>query len=288
MSTAEKPLKPRLRYPIDLDEIERMTPEERAELNLPDHTQLPDDDGTFVQNYQEHPQTVLLTDTIKPILDRLHPDGHYLIGQDCGIYYRVTDPPLRGVRCPDWSYIPGVAPLPDGAFRRSYVLWQEWVRPLILLEIVSGDGSEERDRTPNEGKFWIYENVIQPRYYGIFEADPGQIEMYHRVEDRFERLPANERGRYPIDGLGVELGLWPGPYFNTLMPWMRWYDPDGNLILTGHEMANVEAERATREAERAARETARADLEAERVGIEAARMEKLLAQLRALGIEPEA
>jgi hypothetical protein len=41
MSTAENPAKPRLRYPIDLDEIERMTPEERAELNLPDHTQLP-------------------------------------------------------------------------------------------------------------------------------------------------------------------------------------------------------------------------------------------------------
>jgi hypothetical protein len=35
MSTAEKPLKPRLRYPIDLDEIERMTPEERAEFDLP-------------------------------------------------------------------------------------------------------------------------------------------------------------------------------------------------------------------------------------------------------------
>ena len=31
MSTAENPAKPRLRYPIDLDEIERMTPEERAE-----------------------------------------------------------------------------------------------------------------------------------------------------------------------------------------------------------------------------------------------------------------
>ena len=33
-------------------------------LALPDHTQLPESDGTFVKNYQEHPQSILLTDSI--------------------------------------------------------------------------------------------------------------------------------------------------------------------------------------------------------------------------------
>ncbi len=32
---------------------------------LPDHTQLPESDGTFVKNFQEHPQSILLTDSIK-------------------------------------------------------------------------------------------------------------------------------------------------------------------------------------------------------------------------------
>ncbi|WP_375340279.1 hypothetical protein [Okeania sp. SIO1H4] len=27
---------------------------------FPDHTQLPDEDGTFVKNFQEHPQSILL------------------------------------------------------------------------------------------------------------------------------------------------------------------------------------------------------------------------------------
>ncbi len=27
---------------------------------FPDHTQLPDSDGTFVKNFQEHPQSILL------------------------------------------------------------------------------------------------------------------------------------------------------------------------------------------------------------------------------------
>ncbi len=60
---------------------------------LPDRTQLPCEDGTFVKNFPEHPQSILLTTTIRPLLDRLHPDRQYDIGQDSGIYWRITDPP---------------------------------------------------------------------------------------------------------------------------------------------------------------------------------------------------
>lgn len=47
---------------------------------FPDHTQLPDSDGTFVKNFQELPQSILLTTSVRPILDQLHPDGQYCIG----------------------------------------------------------------------------------------------------------------------------------------------------------------------------------------------------------------
>ncbi|HLO85963.1 MAG TPA: hypothetical protein VK203_13270 [Nostocaceae cyanobacterium] len=64
-----------------------------AEIAFPDHTQLPESDGTFVfakraegKNFQEHPQSVLLTESIRPLLDQRHPDGKYCIGQDSGIY----------------------------------------------------------------------------------------------------------------------------------------------------------------------------------------------------------
>jgi hypothetical protein len=49
-------------------------------LTLPDHTQLPESDGTFVKNFQEHPQSILLTDAIQPLLDQRHPDSWYCIG----------------------------------------------------------------------------------------------------------------------------------------------------------------------------------------------------------------
>ncbi|MEB3291929.1 MAG: hypothetical protein VKJ24_02095 [Synechococcales bacterium] len=60
-------------------------------LTLPDHKQLPESDGTFVKNFQEHPQSLLLTSSIVPVLDALHPDGRYAIGQDCGIYWRLNE-----------------------------------------------------------------------------------------------------------------------------------------------------------------------------------------------------
>ncbi|NES85189.1 MAG: Uma2 family endonuclease, partial [Moorea sp. SIO2B7] len=41
----------------------------------PDHTQLPESDGTFVKNFQEHPQSIILTDSMGEILQQRHPDG---------------------------------------------------------------------------------------------------------------------------------------------------------------------------------------------------------------------
>ncbi len=108
---------------------------------FPDHTQLPESDGTFVKNFQEHPQTIILTDSITQVLQNLHPDGQYCIGQDCGIYWRETDPPEKGAAAPDWFYVPGVPPRLDGKNRRSYVLWREYIPPLIAIELASGNCS---------------------------------------------------------------------------------------------------------------------------------------------------
>lgn len=146
---------------------------------FPDHTQLPESDGTFVKNFQEHPQSLLLTDSINPVLEKIHPDGNYCIGQDSGIYWRMTEPPEKGAEAPDWFYVPNVPPLLDNQTRRSYVLWRESIAPLIVLEFVSGDGSEERDKTPWSGKFWVYEQVIKPAFYGIYEVRQSRVEVYH-------------------------------------------------------------------------------------------------------------
>ncbi|WP_089722105.1 Uma2 family endonuclease [Candidatus Entotheonella palauensis] len=244
---------------------------EQALEPFPDHTQLPESDGTFVKNFQGHPQSMLLTDSIQPVLRRRHPDGQYCIGQDSGIYWRQIQPPERGAEAPDWFYVANVPPDLDGVFRRSYVLWRELIRPFIILEFVSGDGREERDQTPWQGKFWIYEQVIRPAYYGIYEVMVPRVELYQWVGGQFQLLPANSRGHFEVTPLGVELGLWDERYQNVELPWLRWWDDEGNLLLTGEERAEQEHQRAEQEHQRAEQERQRA--------------ERLAALLREQGIE---
>jgi Uma2 family endonuclease len=291
----------------------RMTFTEECPRAFPDHTQLPDSDDTFVKNFQEHPQSLLLTDSIEPVLQHLHPDGHYCIGQDSGIYWRETDPPEKGAEAPDWFYVPDVPPVLDGQPRRSYVLWREYTPPLIALEFASGDGSEERDTTPlvrtaagtvqKPGKFWVYEKIIRIPYYGIYIISTGELEVYHWNNFTYHRLTPNDRGHYPIDRLEVELGVWQGSYLNhPEQRWLRWWDLSGQLLLTGKEQAALERyyteqerQRAEQERQRAEQERQRAEQERQRAEQEQGKREQLSAQLKclsleqlqALGIDPE-
>ncbi|MFM7426190.1 MAG: Uma2 family endonuclease [Elainella sp.] len=230
---------------------------------FPDHTQLPESDGSFVKNFQEHPQAVILTDSLEQTLNRLHPDGQYAIGQDCGIYWRETEPPEKGAEAPDWFYVPGVPPRLAGEIRRSYVLWREFIAPTVVLEFASGDGSEEHDQTPlsysvesgttKPGKFWVYERIVRAPYYGIFFVNSGELELYELVGGQYERMQANERGHYPILPLEVELGVWEGAYQNQDQQWLRWWSPQGDLLLTGSERARAAEQRAETAEQKAAR-----------------------------------
>ncbi|HJT76470.1 MAG TPA: Uma2 family endonuclease, partial [Gemmataceae bacterium] len=178
----------------------------------PDHTQLPDKDGTFVRNSHEPLQSHLLTETIRPVLRQLSPEGNYFIGEDCGIYWRLTEPLERGVKAPDWYCVLGVPHLLNGQMRRSYVMWQEVIPPLLLLEYTADEGVEERDRTPLEGKMWVYETAIRAPYYGILEVNRARLEFFELHHMRYEPMAPNERGHYPIPSLGVELGIWQGSF----------------------------------------------------------------------------
>ena len=286
---------------------------------FPDHTQLPDEDGTFVKNFQEHPQSIILTDSLSSVLQQLHPDGQYCIGQDSGIYWRETEPPEKGAEAPDWFYVSNVPPKLDGQIRRSYVFWREFKPPLIALEFVSGNGAEERDKTPlwvsgtgmtqKPGKFWVYEQIIRIPYYGIYEIHSGKLEVYHLIDFTYHQIEPNERGHYPIPLLQVELGLWQGSYQNQTQLWLRWWDLEGNLLLTGREQAELESHRAEVESQRAEQERQRAEQEHQRAEQEYQRAEherqrteqerqraefaeqkaaQLLELLRARGIDPDA
>ena len=161
--------------------------------------------------------------------------------------------------------------------------------PLIALEFVSGDGEEERDRTPllvsaegttqKPGTFWVYEQIVHIPYYGIYEIKNGRSEAYHLIDFTYQPLQPNERGHYPIPLLEVELRLWQGTYQNQEQLWLRWWDNEGNLLLIGSERVELEKQIAERERQRAEQEQQSA-VQAER------RVAQLAERLWALGIDP--
>jgi Uma2 family endonuclease len=273
-----------------------------VEASPPTHLDLPETDGKPVENAFEHPQSALLSDVMLPVLDRLHPDGNYFVGADTGIYWRHTKPdPLAGCKSPDWYYVPNVPRLLDGLIRRSFVIWNEGNRPLIVFEYVSGDGEAERDTTPYTGKFWVYERGICATYYAIWDQPRNRLEVYELIRGRYESRAPEANGRYAIAGMDVSFGLWHGTYQGYTTDWLRAWDRNGNMLPTADERgetarravqdaqqrAEAERRRADAESQRAEVEKQRAAAESQRAEAEKRRAEVLAARLRELGVDPE-
>jgi Uma2 family endonuclease len=266
-----------------------------AGAEWPDHKQLPESDGSAMPNMQQPPQTEMLNQCLIPVLDQIHPDGQYCVAGDCFIYFKYTQPVLDGCRAPDWFYVRGVSPVLDGAIRRSYVLWKECVPPLIVIEYVSGDGSEEHDATPNTGKFWVYERAIAAPFYVIFDPQRSSLEVYQLVQGRYQPMAPNQCGRYLIDPMKVELGVWQGTFRKLPGAWLRAWDPATGKML---ELVEERAEAAeagleetrellTDQINKTRTESERADEANRRANEESKQKAVLAAKLRELGINPD-
>lgn len=166
--------------------------------------------------------------------------------------------------------------LPDELWEkkhRSYFIWEYAKPPEMVIEVVSNRQGGELDHKKS-----LYAS-LGIAYYVVF--DPA-LQLSERPLHLFERRQVDyvplEQPWFP----GLELGmmLWQGSYEGQPAQWLRWCRADGGLILTGAELAQQERERAMQERKRAMQERERAMQERERA-------ERLAAQLRAAGIEPD-
>ena len=129
-----------------------------APPSIPTQWDLPCEDDA-IENSIDLDQSALLKFSVWDYLTQMFPGDTVSATHDMGIYWSFANRVAR-VIVPDFSLVPDVPQWPEGKARRSYVMWKETIRPAVCLEYVSGNGSEERDRTPNEGKFWIYEHAV--------------------------------------------------------------------------------------------------------------------------------
>ncbi|MBC5795751.1 Uma2 family endonuclease [Sphaerospermopsis sp. LEGE 00249] len=238
----------------------------------------PEEKGLPDQFHLLQPQ--LLSETFSPAN---YTSEEIFTASDMNLYYDSRHP--LWYKRPDWFAVLGVPYLYSDQkdLRLSYVVWQEGVNPYIVVELLSpGTEKEDLGQTLPDvekppGKWEIYEQILRVPYYAIFDRYQSEFRMFqlngvHEVslkENRYTEATLTDN-RFWIPSIELGLGVWEGSYKNVNMPWLRWYDKDGNWVLTPTEF-----------------ERQRADQERQRAEQERQKTERLIAQLRALGVEPD-
>jgi Uma2 family endonuclease len=181
------------------------------------------------------------------------------------------------VKAPDWFYARNVQPLSSQEIRGSYTPNLEGEVPAIVMEFLSATTNDEYSRKPTypPEKWFFYEQVLRVPIYALFEPAAGVLEVYQLNSlGRYQVQQPDSNNRYWIEGVGLFLGVWQGTKAERTGYWLRWWDESGEMLLWGAEM--VERERQQK------------DLAQQQAEQERERSERLVAQLRAAGIEPEA
>lgn len=133
--------------------------------------------------------------------------------------------------------------------RRSWVVWEEDGKyPDLIIELLS-DSTADTDRTLKKE---LYQDRFHTHEYFWFSPDDLEFAGFRLINQQYEPIAPNELGQLWSEELNLYLGI-----HNQQL---RYFNLDGQLILTPEEDALQAQQRA----------------------------EQLEAQLRSLGIEPEA
>lgn len=237
----------------------------------PDEPGLPDE----FHDLQPH----LLSATVRI---RGQGSGKIFTGTDMNVYYDIRHPLWH--KRPDWFLVLGVPRLyADTDLRMSYVVWQERVSPMVIVELLSpGTEDEDMGRTTAAPaapppKWQVYEQILRVPYYVIYDRYTDTLTAFHLQNGHYQPMTIADAKVWMPD-LACGLGLWYGTYDGITRHWLRWYDADGQWIPTATEAALRAAEIAQRQAE-ASRQ------EAETLATE---LDALRQRLRERGIDPDA
>lgn len=159
--------------------------------------------------------------------------------------------------------------------RQGWVVWEEEGRyPDVIIELMSPSTAAADTGL----KKTIYEQTFRTPDYFVFDPfDPNSLRGWHlNNHQRYQELTPNEQGWLWCQCLELWLGTWEGEIERNSAPWLRFYDPQGNLVLLPEEVAKQQAE-----TERQRAEAAQQQLEtAQQQGIKQGTLRQLLRLLR--------
>jgi Uma2 family endonuclease len=269
--------------------------------HLPTAEELPDSNEKPVDNELQNDIPNILLNLLREIWGER---SDWFWGVDMCIYLEpnLDEPEKSRSIVPDGFLALGVPRYNGEGGRLSYVLWQEKVLPILVLEVISQKYNGEYDRKLEE-----YQG-LGIMYYAIYNPLSGRrglyknhqsLEVYKLVDGKYELMPSvallQEGGKMIwIPEIDLGIGCERSACGNWQREWVYWYDRQGLRYPTAQERAMQERQ-ARLEAEAIAeRETQRADQErfakqqAEQGQQQAEQKAQRLAEkLKTMGIDPD-
>lgn len=176
----------------------------------------------------------------------------YYVGGNMFIYYSLEQARRLDYRGPDFFVVLDV----DGSYSRdAWVVWKEGgCYPNVIIELLS-PSTEKQDLTTKKD---LYERVFRTPEYFCYSKYTHAFFGWNLVDGKYESIQPNEKGWLWSEQLQLWIGTWEGTYLGEKDTWLRFYDKEGNFVLTPAEAEQQRAE---------------------------AELAKLKAKLQALGIE---
>ena len=241
---------------------------------LPTADELPNSDDTPVDNELQE----LIPSLLKSILRMLWKGRmDWFFGIDMGIYTDPDRPPI----VPDGFLSLNVERSFDEDLRLSYLLWEEEVMPIFVLEVVSSKpGGEYTTKLQEYALLGVLYYVI----YNPKRRRKARLEIHKLVNGNYE-LQNTSPLWMPEIGLGI--GSERANYDDLTREWLYWYDENDKRYPTPYEQIELANQAIEQERQRADNADRAIEQERQQTEQERQRAERLAAQLRALGIEPE-
>ena len=226
--------------------------------------------------------------------ETFHPPNYdserVFVASDLNLYYDPNH--TAWYKRPDWFAVVGISRFYQGQqLRMSYVIWQEEVRPIVAIELLSGStrdqdlGYSERTAEPPT-KWEVYEQILAIPYYVTFERVSNELRIF-KLEGGSYQPQTIDNSQFWIPELQLGIGLWLGQYRGLNRLWLRWYDQDGNWIPTEAERTELQRQRAEEEYQRAEQERQQKELAQQRAELAQQRAQQLAERLRQMGINPD-
>ncbi|OKH11064.1 Uma2 family endonuclease [[Limnothrix rosea] IAM M-220] len=215
-------------------------------IRLPEDYPIPDDP---VESILQPFLAAALTESLD-LAGLVQPE--IMIASNMAIAVRIDGKTV--LKAPDWFFVSQAAPLPDMEIRRRYTPHRDGKVPEIVMEFLSEEDTAEYSIRPAfpYGKMWFYERILQAPIYVIFDPATANLEVRQlNTEGIYEKQEPNQAGRYFLEPLNLELGIWQGKRLEQEAFWLRWWQPDGELLLWGAEKIALEQQRLEQERQRA-------------------------------------